>query len=296
MIDKKNIVVTGSSNGIGRLTVETLAKEGHMVFATMRNINSKNANKKEELEVLAKNNNWDINVIELDVTNDSSVKNAFIEIASITEDIDVVINNAGIMFVGVTEAYSIAQVQQQFDTNFFGVLRVNKAVLPYMHKRKQGHIINISSLSGRGIFPFFGVYCASKYALEAIIESSRYELSQLGIDFTIIEPGPFPSNLIGTGPKEAEESVLANYGDLAEYPNKMLAPFESMFNGDEAPNTQEVADTILNLIATPAGTRPLRTVVGLDFGIVGLNKASEPFQDGLLDALGMSDFKQVKTN
>lgn len=296
MTNRKNIVVTGSSNGIGRLTVETLAKEGHMVFATMRNINTKNVNKKEELEQLAKNNNWNIKVIELDVTSDSSVKNAFIEIASITEEIDVVINNAGIMFVGVTEAFSIAQVQQQFDTNFFGVLRVNKAVLPYMHKRKQGHIINISSLSGRGIFPFFGVYSASKFALEAVVESSRYELSQLGIDFTIVEPGPFPSNLIGTGPKEADESVLVNYGDLAQIPDKMLAPFESMFSGDDAPQTQEVADAISKLIATPVGTRPLRTVVGLDFGIIGLNNASEPFQNGLLDALEMSEFKQVKTN
>lgn len=290
----KNIVVTGSSSGIGRLTVITLAKEGHRVFATMRNIHSRNIAKKEALESLAKSDKLKITVVELDVTNDLSVSAAFEEIDAITKNIDIVINNAGTMFVGVTEAYSISQIRAQFETNLFGVLRVNKAALPYMRKRRQGLIINVSSLAGRAVFPFFGVYCASKFALEAVIESSRYELSQLGIDFTIVEPGAFPSNLIGTGPIEADQQILDEYGELAKLPAKMLEPFESLFNAVDAPNTQEVADAIAQLITTPSGKRPLRTVVGLDFGVRGLNQASEPFQHGILDMLEMGDFKNVK--
>lgn len=290
----KNIIVTGSSSGIGRLTVVALAKEGHRIFATMRNTKSGNIAKKEALENLAKSDNLKIKVVELDVANDFSVKEAFEEIGAITKDIDVVINNAGTMFVGVTEAYSINQIREQFETNLFGVLRVNKAVLPYMRRRKQGLIINLSSLAGRVVFPFFGIYCASKFALEAVIESSRYELSQLGIDFVIVEPGAFPSNLIGTGPIEAEQDVLEDYGELAKLPAKILEPFEALFNGVDVPNTQDVADAISQLIAAPNGQRPLRTVVGMDFGVIGLNEASEPFQNGILDMLEMSNFKQVR--
>ena len=121
---KQKVVVTGSSNGIGYLTVLTLARQGHQVFATMRNAEGKNSLKKNELLEITNKENLAIDVVELDVTSEASVTKAANHIIESAGNIDVLVNNAGVMFVGVTEAYSLDQVQQQFDTNFFGVLRV----------------------------------------------------------------------------------------------------------------------------------------------------------------------------
>ncbi len=294
-MEKQKVVVTGSSNGIGYLTVLTLARQGHQVFATMRGTESKNADKKQELLEIAKNENLSIEVIELDVTSEDSVNQATDLIIKSTGNVDVLINNAGVMYVGVTEAYSVSQVQQQFDTNFFGAVRVSKAFLPYMREKGSGLIVNVSSLAGRLAFPYFGIYCASKWALEAYSESLKYELAPLGIDVSIVEPGPFPSGLLYSGPKEADNRVLGGYGDAAEVPGAMLSNFDNMFKGPDAPVTQDVADAISGIIQTEAGTRPLRTVAGLDFGTIDLNTVTAPIQKELVkDVLQMGHLLELK--
>lgn len=294
-MEKQKVVVTGSSNGIGYLTVLTLARQGHQVFATMRGADSKNADKKQELLEIAKNENLSIEVIELDVTSEDSVNQAKDLIIRSAGNVDVLINNAGVMYVGVTEAYSVSQVQQQFDTNFFGAVRVSKAFLPYMREKGGGLIVNVSSLAGRLAFPYFGIYCASKWALEAYSESLKYELAPLGIDVSIVEPGPFPSGLLYSGPKEADNRVLGDYGDAAEVPGAMLSNFDNMFKGPDAPVTQDVADAISGIIQTEAGTRPLRTVAGLDFGTVDLNTVTAPIQQELVkDVLQMGHLLELK--
>ncbi|MDN5213412.1 SDR family oxidoreductase [Fulvivirgaceae bacterium BMA12] len=294
-MEKQKVVVTGSSNGIGYLTVLTLARQGHRVFATMRGTEGKNANKKHELLEIAKKENLLIEVVELDVTSDDSVNQATDLIIKSAGNVDVLINNAGIMYVGVTEAYSLSQVQQQFDTNFFGAVRVSKAFLPHMREKGSGLIVNVSSLAGRLAFPYFGVYCASKWALEAYSESLKYELAPFGIDVSIVEPGPFPSGLLYSGPKEADNQVLEDYGDAAEVPGAMLSNFDNMFKGPDAPVTQDVADAISGLIQTKAGARPLRTVSGLDFGTIDLNTVTAPIQKELLkDVLQMGHLLELK--
>lgn len=294
-VQKQKIVVTGSSNGIGYLTVLTLARQGHQVFATMRNPEGKNSNKKNELLKIASKENLAINVLELDVTSEDSVTNAVDKIIQSAGNVDVLINNAGVMFVGITEAYSLNQVQQQFDTNFFGVVRLTKAFLPYMREKGSGLILNVSSLAGRLAFPYFGIYSASKWALEAYSESLKYELAPLGVDVAIVEPGPFPSGLLHSGPKEADNEILGSYGDSAQVPGAMLSNFDNMYKGPDAPVTQDVADAISNLIDTKAGSRPLRTVAGLDFGTNDLNTVTAPFQKGLVkDVLQMGHLLELK--
>jgi len=198
----KTVVITGSSSGFGYLTTLTLARKGYKVWATMRNSETKNSSKREELLGIAKKENLKISVIDMDVNSDESVSNAIQSIANVDGRIDYLINNAGYMFVGITEAYSIQQAKDQFETNFFGILRTTKAVAPFMRNQKEGLIVNVTSLAGRLTFPYFGIYCASKHAVEAYSQAMRYELAPFGVEVSIVEPGPFGTNLLFTGPKE----------------------------------------------------------------------------------------------
>ncbi len=290
--DQKVILVTGSSNGIGRLTVATLAQQGHTVYASMRDANGRNAAARLELRQLAKDENLDLTVIELDVTDDTSVEKAVADIIKNAGRVDVLVNNAGVMHIGVTEGFTLEQVQRQFDVNFFGAVRMNRAVLPHMRQQGQGLLIQISSLAGRVVLPFFGIYNASKFAVEAMSEAYRYDLSGWGIDSVIVEPGPFGTNLFETIPWPEDKQRLAEYTELAGAPESMIANFEKLNESDDARDPQEVADAISELIVTPTGQRPLRTVVGIDFGVTGLNKAAAPFQRGLLEALEMQHMEQ----
>ncbi len=294
--DQKVILVTGSSNGFGRLTVETLARLGHTVYASMRGSSGKNEAIRTELQQLAKDENLNLHVIELDVTNDTSVEKAVADIIENAGRIDVLVNNAGIMSVGITEGFTLEQVQRQFDVNFYGAVRTNRAVLPHMRKQGQGLLIQISSIAGRAVLPFFGIYNASKFAVEAMSEAYRYDLSGWGIDSVIVEPGPFGTNLFETIPWPEDKQRLAEYTELAGAPESMIANFEKLTQSDDARDPQEVADAISQLIGIPTGERPLRTVVGIDFGVTGLNEAAAPFQRGLLEALEMQHMEQPVSN
>ncbi|MEO9511467.1 MAG: SDR family oxidoreductase [Flavobacteriaceae bacterium] len=278
----KKVLITGSSNGFGYLTSLTLARKGYKVWATMRDTTGKNRAKKKELESIAKRENLAITIADLDVTSETSTQALKLRLLEEEGGLDVLVNNAGVMYVGITEAYSLDQVQEQFDTNFFGVIRTSKVFLPLLKKSDDGLIINISSLAGRLVFPYFGVYCASKFALEAYSESLQYELRPFGVDVSIIEPGPFPTGLLHSGPKEADTSVLENYGEMSKTPSAMLHSFGDFFNSEDAPDPQEIPDAVLRIIQKQKGTRGIRHVVGIDYGTNNLNASVNPIQEGLV--------------
>ena len=290
----KNVVITGSSSGFGYLSALTLARKGYAVWATMRNVDGKNAEKKESLLNIAAAEGLNISVLELDVTSDTSVTKAIEQIVATDGKIDHLINNAGYMFVGITEAYSIQQAQDQFDTNFFVILRTTKAVAPYMRKQGEGLIVNVTSLAGRLSFPYFGIYCASKYAVEAYSQALRYELAPFGVEVSLVEPGPFATNLLFSGPEEVDKGVLEAYGEFKYVPNAMLKNFEGFFQTDEAPSPQLVADDILSLVEAQKGERVERIVSGIDYGVVELNKRVAPIQEALIrDSLQMEHLLEV---
>jgi len=275
----KKAIITGSSSGFGYLTALTLARNGYKVWATMRDSNGKNSPKKDELEALAAKENLSITVAELDITSDASVQTLTEQIIKEEGSLDILVNNAGVMYVGITEAYSLEQVQEQFDTNFFGVIRTSKAFLPLLKNSNDGVIINISSLAGRLVFPYFGIYCASKFALEAYSEALKYELKPLGVDVNIIEPGPFPTGLLYSGPKEEDTKVLETYGEMSEIPSTMLQNFGEFFKSEDSPNPQEIADSVLSIIKMDKGSRPIRIVTGIDYGTNELNEKTSPIQE-----------------
>lgn len=254
------------------------ADKGYQVFATMRQPDGKNAEKKAALEAHSAH----INVVEMDVTSDDAVKKAMGHILAAAGDIDILINNAGIMYIGITEAYSVEQARFQMETNYFGAIRTMQAVLPSMRKAGKGLIINTSSLVGRMSPPFFGTYTATKHALEGYSQALRYEVSPFGVDVAMVEPGPFGTGLLASGQVPAHSEALASYGELAGVPTAMGEQFEQMLQSEDAPDPQWVVDAYLKLAELPAGQRPTRTVVGITWGVDEINALTQPIQDRVL--------------
>ena len=221
----------------------------------------------------------------MDVTSDTSVAEGFARIFA-EDSVDALINNAGIMYTGMTEAYSLAQAQEQMDTNYF---RAMQAVLPSIRAAGSGLIINTSSIAGRVSVPFFGTYCATKHALEAYSQSLRNEVAPFGIDVALVEPSPFPSNLLAAGKPPAREDVLLSYGDLGQVPATMIAAFAEMLASDAAPDPQLVVDAYLALADVAPGKRPTRTVAGITWGVDEMNAFTQPRQDALLQEMQLDD-------
>ena len=293
------ILITGSSTGFGRLMAEDFARKGYTVFASMREVAGHNATASQELRDLARRESLALHVVELDVTDEASVDRAVSEAIRIAGHIDVLINNAGIAYIGPNETFTMEQVQQQFDTNVFGVARVNRAVLPHMRRRKQGLLAHISAGCGRVVIPFLGVYSASKFALEALAESYRYDLAGFGVDSILIEPGAYPTPVWGKlaqpdvwGPvsRPGDPERVAEYGEIANIPDQMGASVLAMFEQPGAPHPQEVVDIVAKLIETPLGQRPLRTVVGQSGPEFAqrVNETAEQAQTDLMAMLGLT--------
>ncbi|MGV6846573.1 MAG: SDR family oxidoreductase [Lutibacter sp.] len=288
---KSKILITGASGGFGSLTVKSLLKNGHKVAASMRGANTKNKEIAAELTKLG------AFIINMDVTDDISVNNGVSEAIDKLEGLDVVINNAGVGVLGIQENFTIDDFKRLFDINVFGVQRVNRAALPIFRKQKSGLLIHVSSILGRMTLPFYGPYNASKWAVEAIAENYRLELSSFGVDSVIVEPGGYPTsffnNLIFPSDKTRDDS----YGELVQAPQQAFENFEGALAQNPAQNPQNVADAIVNLVETPAGQRPIRTVVdkmGMGTHIEPYNKQLTEIHQGIFSAFGMADMLKLK--
>ena len=178
----KVILITGCSTGFGYMNSKALAQKGNTVYASMRDIEGKNAKPAAELNEWALQQGVSLKTLDLDVTNEDSIQNAVKHILSEQDGIDVLVNNAGWGSVGFIETYSTEQIKQQFEINVFGLVNVTKAVIPSMRKNRTGLIINISSIVGRAVFPMFSMYSASKHAVEGMSQSWKYELAPIGVD------------------------------------------------------------------------------------------------------------------
>lgn len=201
---RKSVLVTGASSGIGLSTAREFLKNGFLVFAGLRHLRHGH----ELMEFATTLHFLDqLQLIELDVDNDHSVEQATHKISAATGQLDVVINNAGFGYLGASADMTVKEVKGQFETNFFGVHRVIKSMLPLI-ETVNGTIINISSISGHITFPLSGIYCASKHALEAYTESLWMELRPLGIHVYLVEPGAIATNFYRKGSKQANSQFF----------------------------------------------------------------------------------------
>ena len=249
---EKVALVTGSSSGIGYETSLALAREGYFTYATMRDLK-----KEAVIKKIAEEENLPLKVIELDVDNDDSVQNAVETIIEEKQRIDVLVNNAGWGIWGTAEDVSIEEFRAQFETNFFSVVRMIQKVAPIMRKQGTGDIVNISSIAGRIGFPVSTAYISSKFAIEGLSESLRYELGPFGVDVIIIEPGVIKTNFFDSMKTAKRVNDNDAYKEITE---KVISGVKMMAEMGTPP--KEVANVIIKSLKDE---KPLpRYVVGND--------------------------------
>ena len=249
----KVAVVTGSSSGIGYETSLALAREGFLTYATMRNLEKGSSIKSDSDKA-----NLPLKIMQLDVTDDASVSQAVQSIISDSGRIDVLVNNAGYGLIGAFEDLSLDEIKQQYETNFFGVVRVTQAVIPIMRKQKSGRIINISSGAGRFGYPGGSAYVSTKFAMEGLSESLSYELDPFGIKVILVEPGVIRTNF-GNGMVVAKKSQgpASAYLSMTRKMNEVLG--QLMQNGSPP---SLVANVVLQ--AAKSDNPNLRYLAGKD--------------------------------
>jgi NAD(P)-dependent dehydrogenase (short-subunit alcohol dehydrogenase family) len=253
MNDHKVIIVTGSSSGIGLESALLLARNGYITYATMRS-----PEKDTSIKTAVQKEGLPIRVVQLDVTDDNSVKNAVDHIISESGRIDVLVNNAGYSLGGALEVLSMEEIKSQYETNLFGLIRVIQAVLPTMRKQRSGRILNISS--GTGIFGFPGIsaYVSTKFAVEGLSESIAYELEPFGIKVILIEPGFVKTNF------EHAMVVAKKAQDPASPYSELMQKL--MVNASELAKNASDAELVANVIMDAASNpNPrLRYLAGKD--------------------------------
>jgi NAD(P)-dependent dehydrogenase (short-subunit alcohol dehydrogenase family) len=287
----QNILITGAGGGFGKLTTLALLEAGHTVVGTLRDIHGRNREVATQLRAAG------AHVVEMDVTDDASVEAGVrAALEAFGGRIDVAINNAGYGVMGLHEAFTPADWQRVFDLNVFGVVRVNRAVAPTMRAQGKGLLVHVSSLLGRIVLPFYGPYNASKWALEALAENYRVELSRFGVESVIVEPGGFPTSFVHNLIEPSDRTRDASYGDMAQMPRRALEGFEQALAANPAQDPRKVATAIVELIAKPHGQRPVRTPVdftGMGDPIRSYNEQLEGIMQGTYGAFGMGDMLKV---
>ncbi|MFH1806809.1 MAG: oxidoreductase [Pseudomonadota bacterium] len=227
MSNSKVVVVTGVSSGIGRATAIKFARKGCRVFGTVRNI--------EKAQPIQ-----GVELVEMDIRDDTSVQNGIQTIIAQANSIDVVVNSAGVTLLGATEETSVAEAQSLFDTNVFGILRVAKAVLPHMREQRSGRIVNISSVLGFLPAPYMGLYSASKHAVEGLSETLDHEVRKFGIRVSLVEPSFTKTNLDINAPQAVSK--------ISDYDNdRSIVSQAIQKNVRKAPDPDEVANTIVDV-------------------------------------------------
>ncbi len=253
-MDKRNWLITGVSSGLGKAMAETVINTGDFVIGTFRN----------ESEVNTFNEKYGSQAtgILLDITDISSIDETVGQLVSSVGHIDVLVNNAGVGFAGAIEEASVDEVRTVFEVNFFGMLKLTQVVLPHMRDRKSGQIVQISSHAGVKGFAGFGIYNASKFAMEGMSEALAQEVSPLGIKVSIIEPGPFRTNFAGRSLHQAEQ-VISDYDDSAGAFRQKLLSVHDKQEGDPVKAAQLILDHVNNKDSTlrlALGSIPLKTI------------------------------------
>ncbi|MFJ1253301.1 SDR family oxidoreductase [Cupriavidus sp. CuC1] len=290
------IVVTGAGTGIGKLSAQALAEAGHIVYATMRDVQGRNRDRADELRALAKSRHIQLHPLELDVLSQESADAAAAAIVREQGRIDVVMQNAGHLVVGPAEAFTPEEMMRVFDTNLFGAQRVNRAALPYLRKQEAGLMLWVSSTTTKGGFPpFMGPYGAAKAAMDSLAVTLAYEIARFGIETSIVVPGAFTRGTahFPSAGKPADSATAAAY---RRYDGVMdqIGERLSALTPDHA-DPRAVADEIVRIVGLAAGTRPMRSVI--DFvgdGAREVLEVSERVRIEFAKRIGMADLLQAK--
>ncbi|MFF4346209.1 SDR family NAD(P)-dependent oxidoreductase [Streptomyces sp. NPDC001530] len=285
------VLVTGAGTGMGALSSLSLARAGHRVFASMRDPEGRNAEKAQALLAQTKDAPGVLSVVELDVLSEQSASDAVDHVVRETGGLDVVVHNAAHLLVGVTEAFSPAEVLRAFDVNAVGALRVNRAVLPVMRRQESGLLLWVGSGTTRAIPPFLAPYSAAKAAFDAFAESTAWDVAAYGIETTILMPGVFTRGTahFANAAFPADTERTAAYDKIAPFLASMGEDTERLMVNGVSADPQIVADEIARVVGLPAGQRPRRTVAdGSDYGAEIINGAAEELRLRLAHRMGVT--------
>src|SRR5688572_3980715 len=248
-------LITGASSGFGLLTAVELARAGLRVFASMRD-----PSRDDRLRAALAEARVEAAVVQLDVTDPGSIMRAVEEVERAAGRIDVIVNNAGYGLGGAVEDLTMGELREQFETNFFGLVAVTKAVLPGMRERRHGRIINVSSVSGRVAFPGVAAYSASKFAVEGFSESMRHELLPFEVYVSLVEPGTFRTDIF-----DRNRRVAARASDPSSAWAEMTRKISAIVDGRVERSTADPRDVALVIAEIATAPRPrLRYLVGRD--------------------------------
>jgi NAD(P)-dependent dehydrogenase (short-subunit alcohol dehydrogenase family) len=292
----KVIVITGAATGFGRLASVMLAEAGHIVYPSMRGLDGRNAAAAKDLRALASSKDLQLFPLELDVLSETSVKAAAAQVIAEQGRVDVVVNNAAMLMIGVTEAFTPEQLLRILDTNAVSWLRVNRAFLPQMRKQGDGLLLYIGSVTSRILSPFQGPYVASKAAGDALAETMHYENSRYGIDTVIVQPGAYTAgtNHFAGAQQAEDEGVSAQYDRINDLPPKLAARLDSLAAPGARTDVEEVAEAVRDVIAIPKGRRPFRIVVDPQHhGAAEVNEVAGAMQRQFMDRFGIADLMTV---
>lgn len=244
---KKTWLITGISSGLGKALAEAVMAHGDFVIGTFR--------KAEQVADFNQKNEGKAFALQLDITQPSQIQQAFSIVQEKFGSLDVLVNNAGFGFAGAIEEASDAEMREVFEANFFGTMQVTQASLPILRKQKSGHVFQISSHGGIKAFPGFGVYNASKFALEGASEAMAMEVAPLGIKTTIVEPGPFRTGFAGAAFRQAKKQI-ADYGNTAGIFRQKIKAVDGQQEGDPT----KAAQAIIQVCESE--NPPMRLVLG----------------------------------
>lgn len=290
---KQVVLVTGAGSGIGRAVALSLARAGHQVYASMRETRQKNRERADALLELARKESLSLDVVELDVLSEVACQAAVKQILAKQGRLDVVVNNAGMLMTGITEAFSVEQVAHIIDINALSWLRVNRAVLPAMRRQGYGLLMYVGSTTARLHEPFLGPYIASKVAGDAIAEIMGMEVRPLGIESVILVPGAFTSGTEHFAHSNAPEylAIEQQYGD---FPDR-IASLGDRLNEIDAANggpldVSAVGQAAVDVLAMPRGQRPFRVVIdGQRKGTEAIDAVYHEKQAAFLRQMGLGD-------
>ncbi|WP_030934018.1 SDR family NAD(P)-dependent oxidoreductase [Streptomyces sp. NRRL B-24720] len=288
----KTIVITGAGSGFGALAARALAREGHTVYAAMRDTRTRNAARVAEAAAYAAEHQVDLRTVELDVLSQESVDAAVAAVLADVGRLDVIIHNAGHMVTGPTEAFTPEELAAVYDTNVLGTQRVNRAALPHLRAQEHGLVVWVGSTSTRGgTPPYLAPYFAAKSAMDALAVSYAAELARFNIETTIVVPGSFTSGTdhFVTGGHPADLTVVPAYeeryaGMMDQVSQRLaaLAPADA--------DVSQVADAIVRVVGTEHGKRPFRVHIDpVDDGSETVSAVADRIRSEFLTRIGLDD-------
>ncbi|TDD53225.1 SDR family NAD(P)-dependent oxidoreductase [Nonomuraea terrae] len=286
------ILITGASTGIGNLTAQALTRAGHTVWASMRDPYGQDDVHRQELLDFAARHGGTLHVVELDVTSQESADAAVGTVLRDGGDLDVVIQNAGHLYVGYTEAFTAEDIAHLFDINVIGAHRVNRAVMPHLRSRGGGTLLYVGSTIIVTTPPFLGPYAASKAAFDTLAVATSYEANPFGVETCIVMPGAITKGTqhFPNATRAGDSAVSAAYAELDPLVARNEEVTSALFVPGVDPSPVGVAEEITRILALPHGAKPFRSVIDYtESGVEAVNDVARATRENFVQRMGFGE-------